>query len=116
LTVSAPFSQVDFADGLSIQNTGYLYRSPAAARVSFALLQSRTLARCRGQAYPPLGDDGASAPPGYTDQFAYGVFTLVDNAIVQMQAYSDTPITASTRADVRQVNEQVTSRFAATAA
>ncbi len=145
-SVSAPFSEVDFADGHVFQNTVYLYRTPSAARASFTLLESRTLAKCRGAAYTPFGDDeeivpqvsaaGArrlppvggdprfsfgqslilldptSAPPGYTDEYGYGVYTLVDNAIVQMQAYSTSPISAATRADLRRVNEVVSRRFA----
>ena len=144
-STSTPYSEVTFADGLSIQNSVYVYRSPAAARASFELLESRSLRKCQGQAYSPFGDDeeivpqviaaGArrlpsvegsprfsvgqsvilldpqSAPGGYTDFFSYGVFTLAGNAIVQMQSYSDTPISGATRADLRRVNRLVVGRL-----
>ena len=144
-SMSTPYSEVTFADGTSIQNSVYLYRSPEAARASFELLKSRTLAKCQGQAYSQFGDDeeivpqviaaGArrlppvegsprfsvgqsvilldpqSAPGGYTDFFSYGVFTLAGNAIVQMQSYSETPISGATRADLRQVNRLVVGRL-----
>jgi hypothetical protein len=144
-SMSTPYSEVTFADGVSIQNSVYVYRSPAAARASFELLKSRTLQKCQGQAFSQFGDDeeivpqviaaGArrlpavdgsprfsvgqsvilldpqSAPGGYTDFFSYGVLTLAGNAIVQMQTYSDTPISTATRADLRQVNRLVIRRL-----
>ncbi len=148
-TVSAPYREVEFSDGLTVQNTVYVYRSPAAARASFALLEARTLATCQGEFYTPFGDDEAvvpqvvaagarrlspvgthptfsygqslillepaSAPPGYADLFSYGVFSLVDNAIVQVSAFSDAPLAPTVRSDVRRVSEAVSTRFAAAA-
>jgi hypothetical protein len=52
------------------------------------------------------------APPGYTDDFGFAVFTLVGSAIVQVQVYSITPIPGSARADAVHVAEQVSARYA----
>ncbi len=143
-SVSAPYREIVFDDGLSIQNTVYVYRSTSSARASFDQLQSRTLTACRGEVFSPFGDDQelvpqvlaagsrrlppgrpgfsvgqsvilldpANAPPGYTDFYAYGVFTLVGNAIVQVQTYSEAPIPPVARADIRHVNRLVAARYA----
>jgi hypothetical protein len=54
----------------------------------------------------------ASAPPGYADNYGFGVFALVDNAIVQVRVYSTRPITNVARADAVHVAARVSERYA----
>lgn len=54
------------------------------------------------------------APGGYTDAYWFGVWTLVDNAIVQVQTFSPAPLSGATRAEVVRVATRVSARYAAT--
>ena len=54
------------------------------------------------------------APAGYTDSYWFGVSTLVDNAIVQVQTFAQSPLSAATRAEVVRAALRVSSRYAAT--
>jgi hypothetical protein len=57
--------------------------------------------------------DPAKAPPGYRDNFGFTVFTLVDNAIVQVQLYSAKALSERNRADVVNVARLVALRYGA---
>lgn len=57
--------------------------------------------------------DPANAIPGYTNEFSYSVFTLVDDAIVQVWVVQQSPTTKGQRADARAAATGIARRYAA---
>lgn len=57
--------------------------------------------------------DPANARPGYANSFRYAVFTLVDDAIVQVNLFQKDPISGAQRADAGRAATAVATRYAA---
>ena len=57
--------------------------------------------------------DPANARPGYQDSFGYATFALVEDAIVQVNLFQNTPVTPAQRLDSTRALNAISARYAA---
>jgi hypothetical protein len=145
-SLSTILGEIDYSNGTTWQSSVWTYRTPDAARASFAKLQSSSLVLCNDSFTGLIGDDVADMPavlvdrakkvpgatqprfavatsqvltqpatarPGYTNEFSYAVFTVVDDAIVQVNVFQPKPVTTAQRADAGRAATSVAKRYAA---